>query len=113
LSFSVSGDIVERAIYAATIEKLRRTAVPVHLDRQHGAFHGTNPELGWQCSATCTRPSPEPSHDGHEEMTRMCNTPIMPIAPLHRSAIRRHSPWRCFQVSGRYPVGGCRGVRPG
>jgi hypothetical protein len=28
-----------------TIED-RRTAVPVHLDRQHGAFHGTNPELG-------------------------------------------------------------------
>jgi hypothetical protein len=24
----------------------RRTAVPVHLDGQHGAFHGTNPELG-------------------------------------------------------------------
>jgi hypothetical protein len=45
---SVSGDKVEPAIYAATIEKLRRTAVPVHLDCQHGAFHGTNPELGCQ-----------------------------------------------------------------
>jgi hypothetical protein len=22
--------------------------ITVYLDRQHGAFHGTNPELGWQ-----------------------------------------------------------------
>jgi hypothetical protein len=31
-------------MYSVTIEG-RRTAVPVHLDAQHGAFHGTNPEL--------------------------------------------------------------------
>jgi hypothetical protein len=35
------------AIHSVTIEG-RRTAVPVHLDGQHGASHGTNPELGWQ-----------------------------------------------------------------
>jgi hypothetical protein len=39
--------------------------VPVHLDRQHGAFQGTNPELGLQYSATRARPLP-PSNDGQD-----------------------------------------------
>jgi hypothetical protein len=43
----------------------------VYLDRQHSAFHGTNPELGWQYSVTRARPSPQPSHDGQDNVTRM------------------------------------------
>jgi hypothetical protein len=39
---SVSGGKAEPAIYSVTIEG-RRTAVPVHLDGQHGAFHGAIP----------------------------------------------------------------------
>jgi hypothetical protein len=39
--------------------------VAVYLDRQHGAFHGTNPELGWQYSATRAQSSPQPLDDGH------------------------------------------------
>jgi hypothetical protein len=39
----------------------------VYLGRQHGAFHGTNPEPGWQYSATRARPSPQPSHDEENE----------------------------------------------
>jgi hypothetical protein len=41
--------------------------ITVYLDRQHGAFHGTNPELGWQDSVTRARPSPQPLHDGHDD----------------------------------------------
>jgi hypothetical protein len=58
-------DEVEPAIYSVTI-KGWRTATPVCLDRQHCAFHGTSPELGWQNSATRARPSPQPSHDGQD-----------------------------------------------
>jgi hypothetical protein len=42
----VSGDKVEPAIYAADIENCDDCWLTVCLDRQHGAFHGTNPELG-------------------------------------------------------------------
>jgi hypothetical protein len=40
--------------------------IAVYLDRHRGAFHGTNPEPGWQYSATLARPSPQPSHDGDD-----------------------------------------------
>jgi hypothetical protein len=40
--------VVEPAIYAANIENCGDCWMTVYLDRQHGAFHGTNPELGWQ-----------------------------------------------------------------
>jgi hypothetical protein len=43
-SFSVSGDKVEAAVYAANIENCGDCWVTVYLDRQHGAFHGTSPE---------------------------------------------------------------------
>jgi hypothetical protein len=61
----VSRDKVEAAVYAANIENCGDCRMTACLDRQHGAFHGTNPELGWQYSATRARLSPQPSHDGH------------------------------------------------
>jgi hypothetical protein len=44
----IGGDKVEPAIYAVNIENCGDCWVTVYLDRQHGAFHGTSPELGWQ-----------------------------------------------------------------
>jgi hypothetical protein len=34
------------ALYSANIENCVDCWVTVYLDRQHGAFHGTSPELG-------------------------------------------------------------------
>jgi hypothetical protein len=39
-----SGDKFEPAIYAANIENCGNCCVSVYLDRQYGAFHGTNPD---------------------------------------------------------------------
>jgi hypothetical protein len=64
---SLSGDKAEPAIYAATIENCADRWMTVYLDRQHGAFHGTSPELGWQNSATRARLLPQPLHDGHDD----------------------------------------------
>jgi hypothetical protein len=43
---SVSGDKVEPAVYSVNIENCGGCRVTVYLDRQRGAFHGTNPKLG-------------------------------------------------------------------
>jgi hypothetical protein len=55
---SVSGNKVEPAIDAANTEVAMTARWTVCLDGQHGAFHGTNPELDWQYSATRARRSP-------------------------------------------------------
>jgi hypothetical protein len=55
----------------------------VHLDRQHGAFHGTNSELGRRCSGTRARPSPQPLHDGDCDNG---GTADVTSAPLHDRA---------------------------
>ena len=39
---------VEPAIYSGKIENPGDCWVTMHLDRQDGAFHGTDPELGGQ-----------------------------------------------------------------
>jgi hypothetical protein len=54
----VSRDKVKAAVYAADIENCGDCWVTVCLFRQHGSFHGTNTELGWQYSATRARRSP-------------------------------------------------------
>ena len=41
-----SADKVAAIVYSATIENCGDCWVTVHLDGQHGAFHGMNPELG-------------------------------------------------------------------
>jgi hypothetical protein len=39
---------VKPAVYAANIESCGDCWMAVYLDRQHSAFPGTNPELGWK-----------------------------------------------------------------
>ena len=82
---SVSGGKAKPAIYSVTIER-RRIAVPVHLNRQHGAFRETNPELGRRYSTTRARPSPQPSHDGHDDNDQDAGN--LPTGRLLRCTIR-------------------------
>jgi hypothetical protein len=79
--------------------ELRRTAVPVHLDRQNGAFHGTNRELSWQYSATRVRPSPQPLHDGHDNNDDWIRLPDQVRRRSSQSNnARRPRPERCRGV---------------
>jgi hypothetical protein len=44
----VSRDKVKAVVYSASVENCGDCWVTAYLDCQHGAFHGTNPEPGWQ-----------------------------------------------------------------
>jgi hypothetical protein len=86
--------------------------IAVYLDRQHGAVHCANPELGCQYRATRALPLLQPSHYGHDGNDRDAgNTPTgrslrCTIRPIPRLSAARF--WALGSV--RAAVGGGRGA---
>jgi hypothetical protein len=81
------------------IENCGDSWVRVHLDRQHGGFCCTNPELA--ISATRARPSPQPWHDGHDDNDQ---------PGRRRAQSRKSCRWpRSCSVSWPKPKRPCRG----
>ena len=54
-------------IYAANIENCGDCWVTAYLDRQHSAFHGTDPDLGSVMFGDRRSTVSQPSHDGHDD----------------------------------------------